>query len=71
MARFVFYCVNLDTGEVDGTNEVEALESLVDSDSYIIIHKDSGTYFYGSRQELDILPLTEELEEEEDGDLDD
>lgn len=65
MARFVFYIVNLEDGTVKGSNNVEAIDSLVEDDNWLIIHKDSGTFFCGSRDSQEIPEMPSGVEEEE------
>lgn len=45
MTAFVFYIVSLATGEVKGINDTEVVDNFIDNGDYVIIHKDSGTFF--------------------------
>lgn len=59
MARFSTYLISLEEGTVEGTNDVELIESYINNDAYLILLPNSGdgAYFLGSRKENEIPEL--------------
>lgn len=57
MPKHIWTVVNLDTGEVRGTNDIRIIGELVKNDEYICIHSE-GTYFNGDRTPVDIETIT-------------
>lgn len=81
MARFAIHVVDLDEGTVQGTNNVEDVQDVMNDDRYLILMAQSGVYFHGDTNELEIEPYPskedleaadaeedEEDEEDEEGD---
>lgn len=46
MSKFIWYIINLEDSSVEGTNDTDALQAsgLLESDTHIVLHKDSGKY---------------------------
>lgn len=65
--KFVFYIVELETGEVNGTNDADVVEEFVENDDYVIIHSE-GSFFCGDRTEYEVQNIEDDGEEEEDED---
>lgn len=66
--RFVFYIVSLEDGQVLGTNNSELIDDFINCEDYVVIHKDSGTAYCGSADEINIkaVPEDEDLDDEDD-----
>jgi len=50
--KFIWYIIDLEDGEVKGTNDTDALleSGILDSDMHIVLHQE-GEYFLGDPQE--------------------
>lgn len=61
MTKHVWTIINLNTGEVVGTNDTDIIDSeYADYEDYICIHSE-GSYFNGSREPVDISTLKDPL----------
>lgn len=65
MSKFSMYVIDLEEKTIEGTNDVEQVEHLLDSefeDRFIILHGQHGVYFNGSRQENEVHPMPDSIE---------
>lgn len=67
MPSHVWTVVNLETGQVTGTNDIARIEELIEDDNFLCIHARGGAYFQGSREQQDIetIPYPDESDEDE------
>lgn len=68
MAKFVFYIVDLSDATVTGTNDIEVAGQFLENEDFVVIHKDSGVYLCGNRDENDIAEVDADGLEAEDSD---
>jgi hypothetical protein len=69
--KFQWYIVDLDNGTVQGSNDIEEFDDLLDDDQFVILTAQHGKYFNGSRDEVEVEALDlEDDEEEEEGEED-
>lgn len=58
MPAFEWTIVDLDTGEVKGTNDFDKAKDFIDRDSYVVLHK-SGFYHFGDHAKIEVEELDE------------
>lgn len=72
--RFQWYIINLDDGSVQGSNDVEEFDDLMDDDQFVILSGQHGVFYNGSRDQNDVEEFcadTDEVEDDEDDDGED
>lgn len=68
--KYQWYVVDLDEGTVKGSNDVEELDKILQSEQYVVLSAQHGVFFNGSRDQNEVEPLVSEEnkdEDEEDG----
>jgi hypothetical protein len=65
--KFQWYVINLDDGEVVGTNDVDDIREHLKDDNFVVLTAQHGKYFCGSTDEKDVQPLPTKDEGEGDG----
>lgn len=70
--KFAWLVVDLENGTVDGTNDADLIDNLVEDANYVCINQQSECYFWGNRNQIMITALDdEELEVDDEDDEDD
>lgn len=69
--KFQWYVIDTKLRTVEGTNDVDALQSLVQDDRYILLTAQHGRYFNGSSSDVDVHELCTSEDNEDDEDEDD
>lgn len=56
MAGYSMYVIDLEEGSVRGVNDVDEVKSsgILESDSFIVLHPQSGVFFQGSTEETKV-----------------
>lgn len=64
MPKYLYLIVNLDNGEVTGTNETDLVQAAITDESFVVVKSLDGVYYSGDWVEHPV----EEFELESEGD---
>lgn len=69
--KFQWYVVDTKLRTVEGTNDVELIQPLVEDERFILLTAQHGRYFNGSSSDVNVRELCQSGETEDDTDEDD
>ncbi len=68
--KFQWYIVDLEKGNVQGTNDVELAKPFMENDAYLIFTAQHGLYYCGSTVEHDVEKIADNSDYGDDEDDD-
>lgn len=55
--KFQWYVIDTQLRTVEGTNDIEAIQPLVEDERYVLLTAQHGKYFNGSSADVDVREL--------------